>query len=207
VFPVTCHEDCCTLGFRCFPLPVPLRVGAVDRSGASTSVFVGPVGGLWVSPTTEVATVLFNPIVAPLLQSLTTSHWHIPLPFFDNRSCPLPVSPLDCRCWGPVGGSSVSPTTEVATVLFNPIGVTMLICGGFYISIDSLPKVRKRPPALAHVWPRLVDWDDCHPLADWPYSATSRSDRRRNSQSLASICLAKRLMAIGCQTNGWVLCA
>jgi ABC-type multidrug transport system permease subunit len=35
--------------------------------------------------------------------------------------------------------SSVSSSAEVATILANPISVVMLISGGFYISIQSLP--------------------------------------------------------------------
>lgn len=37
--------------------------------------------------------------------------------------------------------SSVSSSSEVAIVLANPISVVMLLSGGFYMSIQSLPPV------------------------------------------------------------------
>jgi len=54
--------------------------------------------------------------------------------------CKLPrVICLRVKCYPT---SSLATSTDMANVISNPIGVAMLLCGGFYISISSLPKVR-----------------------------------------------------------------
>lgn len=57
--------------------------------------------------------------------------------------------------------SSVSSSSEVATVLANPVSVVMLLSGGFYMSIQSLPPAARWVADLSLM---KVQFGDC--LAD-----------------------------------------
>ena len=126
----------------------PLRLQMLHflREGQSLSTPIKPLTHAHIpTPPTPTTPQFFSELPFHLISPLvlgTIVYWMARLrPEFDRYLAFMSIITLESIAAVALGMaiSSVSSSAEVAAVLANPISVVMLISGGFYISIQSLP--------------------------------------------------------------------